>query len=799
MDSNLDIPLPEESVNIVKRCGATLCNIINSKFGCVASIEGLEFENKEASYQRPPPTISPEKRFEYKLRSGVKVSVWKADLTNFPVDAVVNAANEHLKHYGGLAQALSSAGGSQIQTESDDFIKKRGKLKTGEAVVLSSGSLPCKMIIHAVGPELPFNPSKSEVEKAKPLLKKAISNILDKVEKNQLATVAIPALSSGLFNYPLPDCAHTIVSTIKHYYENVSSQNRRPQEIFLANHDEPTVQEMEKACRQIFGAQQQHQSYSQAAGKKPTSNPNTYEPKIQIGNVFLTLKKGHIEEQKTDVIVNTASVDLNLSIGKISSAILNKAGYELQREISKADSKGSIIRTKGYNLCCKEVFHTFCADKKHDPIADKILFSSVLECLWVAAAQPYNSITFPAIGTGALGFSKAESASIMLQAVADFAQKFPNKLEVYFVIFPSDADTFQAFKREFGWFQQRLASLNFPIGWSPEVTGAGGSPSYHSPQQHPPAYFERLQGRHWPEASGPKDDSHSSRALTPRISLHGDEVSKREAVKWLSDRLFMPSRPIQIYNNFILHFSEQDHQQLALWAEQGPTIEEFLSRGHAIIEINGKSKEDVAVAALEVEAMLCQIQKRFISEEKHDLEILSQTELFYKREEVDKSSRDFSRLDAFTNHGLKVIKVEKLDNSALKAMFDMKKKQLHCSSSLKSLQRIPGQFCDMISQIGFQAECAPPDDPVYGEGIYFARKIKKALEMWKEKGEEYLYFVEAEVLTGNSAFGKPGMILPPPVGNDPSIIHDSVGGPEVSVIFSGYQALPTYIIVCKKG
>lgn len=798
MDSKLDIPLPEESGFIVKRCGATLCDIINSKFGCVASIEGLDFENKEASYQRPPPTISPQMRFEYKLHSGVKVSVWKADLTNFQVDAVVNAANDRLQHCGGLARALSSAGGPQIQIESNDYIKNHGKLKTGDAVALSSGSLRCKKIIHAVGPELPITPTKYEVDDAKHLLRKAIKNILDIADKNRIVTVAIPAISSGLFNYPLPDCAHTIVSAIKHYYENLPSQNHHTKEILLANHDEPTVREMEKACQWIFSAQQQHQSYSQAAGKHTRSSPITYEPKIQIGSIFLTLKKGHIEEQKTDVIVNTASRDRNLKTGQISGAIYEKAGHEIQKEIRKADMQGSIIRTRAYRLNCHEVFHTFCIEKTYGPSADQTLYSSVYNCLF-SAAQVYKSITFPAIGTGALGFSKAESAMIMLQAVHDFAQKCQKRLEVYFVIFPSDIETFQAFEREIEMFQKRSASRNFPVGWSPEVAGAGGSPRHHSPQQHPPAYSEGLQDHHWPEASGPKDDSHSSRALTPHIRLHGDEVSKREAEKWLRDRLFMRPRSIKIYNNFILHFSEQDHRQLALWAEQGLIIEEFLTQGHAIIEICGGSKEDVAVAALEVEAKLCQIQKRFTSEEKLDLQILSQTELFCKREEVDKSSGEFSRFDGVTNHGLRVIKVEKVDNSALKVMFDMKKKQLHCSSSQSFLQRIPAQFCEMISKIGFQAECAPPDDPVYGEGIYFTRRIKKALEMWKEKGEEYLYFVEAEVLTGNSAPGKPGMILPPPVGNDPSVIHDSLEGPDVSVIFSGYQALPKYIIVCKKG
>lgn len=72
------------------------------------------------------------------------------------------------------------------------------------------------------------------------------------------------------------------------------------------------------------------------------------------------------------------------------------------------------------------------------------------------------------------------------------------------------------------------------------------------------------------------------------------------------------------------------------------------------------------------------------------------------------------------------------------------------------------------------------------------------MEVWKEQNEEYLYFVEAEVLTGKSTPGKPGLILPPAVGTDPQILYDSVsGGTDISVIFSSYQALPMYIITCK--
>ncbi|XP_008402391.1 poly [ADP-ribose] polymerase 9 [Poecilia reticulata] len=790
MTSKLDIPLHEASLSIVRRCGAELCEIVNSKFGCVAAIEGVENESR-TSFWRPPATIKPERRYEFMMRSGVKVSVWKADLTNFSADAVVNAANEDLHHYGGLALALSDAGGPQIQKESDDYIRKHGKLQTGEAVALGPGSLPCKKIIHAVGPYLPPNPPKYDLSKAKPFLEKAILNILDKVEKYHLATVAIPAISSGLFNYPLPECANTIVSTIKNYYDNLPYQNHRPKEIFLANHDDPTVQEMEKACNGIF-VPQQKQSYSNAVAQNTRSAGNAPQPSVTIGNVCLTLMKGKIEEQRTDVIVNTASVDRVLSIGKISSAILNKAGYGIQNEIKRAQKKGYIIRTQPYKLSCKEVFHTFCTDKAHDPAANQVLYGSVLDCLRMAAAQQYNSITFPAIGTGALGFTKVESASIMLTAVSAFAQNCLNRMHVHFVIFPSDRDTFQAFEWEIGLLQQRSATFNFP----PEITGADGKSRHRSHHQHPPAYSG---DQHRTEASWNKDDSHSSRAPAPQISLVcPNEESKHEAERWLKNGLSMDSHSFKIYNNFLSHFSDHDHLQLAVSAEKGLIVEEFFSKGHACLEINGDSKEEVAIAGFKVEAMLCKVQKEFIREEEHELQMLSNTEPSHQRKTVEKSSKEFSsRREAF-NRTLRVTKVEKVENAALKAMFDMKKKQLDCPSK-PMIQRIPAQFCEMISRIGFHAECAPPEDPKYGEGIYFTRNIKTALELWKEKSEEYLYFVEAEVLLGNSAKGEPGFILPPPVGKDPNVLYDSVsGGSDVSVIFSGYQALPKYIIWAKK-
>lgn len=89
-------------------------------------------------------------------------------------------------------------------------------------------------------------------------------------------------------------------------------------------------------------------------------------------------------------------------------------------------------------------------------------------------------------------------------------------------------------------------------------------------------------------------------------------------------------------------------------------------------------------------------------------------------------------------------------------------------------------------------------EPEHGEGIYFAGTVKKALEVWKLPNQEYVYMVEAEVLTGDSSPGRCNLVVPPVLDTNPARRYHSVsGGPDVSVIFDGRQALPTKIFTCK--
>jgi O-acetyl-ADP-ribose deacetylase (regulator of RNase III) len=78
--------------------------------------------------------------------------VVRGDLLQEPADAIVNAANGHLAHGGGVAGIISRAAGPALQDESDTIVRERGPFPTGSAVATTAGKLPFRAVIHAVGP-----------------------------------------------------------------------------------------------------------------------------------------------------------------------------------------------------------------------------------------------------------------------------------------------------------------------------------------------------------------------------------------------------------------------------------------------------------------------------------------------------------------------------------------------------------------------------------------------------------------------------------------------------------------------
>jgi O-acetyl-ADP-ribose deacetylase (regulator of RNase III) len=126
--------------------------------------------------------------------------VVRGNLLEEPVDAIVNAANGHLAHGGGVAGVIARAAGPALQQESDRIVRNRGILASGTAVVTGAGKLPFKGVIHAVGPR--FGEGDEEAK-----LVDALSAAFARAVENHWASVAFPAVSSGIFAVPLDICA----------------------------------------------------------------------------------------------------------------------------------------------------------------------------------------------------------------------------------------------------------------------------------------------------------------------------------------------------------------------------------------------------------------------------------------------------------------------------------------------------------------------------------------------------------------------------------------------------------------
>lgn len=156
-----------------------------------------------------------------------------------------------------------------------------------------------------------------------------------------------------------------------------------------------------------------------------------------------------------------------------------------------------------------------------------------------------------------------------------------------------------------------------------------------------------------------RDDFSGSGASTAKISLQGSsEESLREAHAWLTEVLLRPSITRIVKNNFITHFGEEEFMQLTnVMCKNNISIKEFLKQGQASIVVTGNSIENVAVAFLEVEKILCKIQEDFLEEEAKMLSDLTNTIVQFRRRAVPQSKAYFPT-NTFLDSGLKIVKVQ---------------------------------------------------------------------------------------------------------------------------------------------
>jgi O-acetyl-ADP-ribose deacetylase (regulator of RNase III) len=142
-----------------------------------------------------------------------KLLLQEGDITRIPVDAIVNAANSALAGGGGVDGAIHRAGGPGIMRELDEIRRRIGRCPTGSAVATGAGNLPARYVFHAVGPVY-RDGRHGEPE----LLASCHRKCLELAEEREVRTISFPAISTGVYGYPVEDAARIAIGEVQAYF-----------------------------------------------------------------------------------------------------------------------------------------------------------------------------------------------------------------------------------------------------------------------------------------------------------------------------------------------------------------------------------------------------------------------------------------------------------------------------------------------------------------------------------------------------------------------------------------------------
>ena len=176
---------------------------------------------------------------ERNLATGQTLQIVQGDITVDKVDAIVNAANEHLQHGGGVAWAISKRGGPIVQEESDEWIRKHGPVTHSHPAWTLGGLLPAKYIIHAVGPVWGDTHDAGTRGGEDKKLSDAVTGSLRVADELKCSSISMPAISTGIFGFPKDRAAKIIFSAIEAYFTEV--KNSTIQTVRLVLFDDATV------------------------------------------------------------------------------------------------------------------------------------------------------------------------------------------------------------------------------------------------------------------------------------------------------------------------------------------------------------------------------------------------------------------------------------------------------------------------------------------------------------------------------------------------------------------------------
>ena len=200
--------------------GKKLLGMLENENNCVVEYflpnKGDEKEVKEEKKAEK----KKESLYDLLTLDGRKILVFKDNICHRNVDVIINAANSRLQHVSGVSKAISERAGEAFKAECNRFVTDAGQILDGQVAVTSAGNLPFKKVIHAVGPKwekkAAQEKSMGKTPREEKLLSYAVTNALDAAKDYN--SVAIPAISTGIFEFPLELCAKIMVESMLTFF-----------------------------------------------------------------------------------------------------------------------------------------------------------------------------------------------------------------------------------------------------------------------------------------------------------------------------------------------------------------------------------------------------------------------------------------------------------------------------------------------------------------------------------------------------------------------------------------------------
>ena len=171
----------------------------------------------------------------------MRITVLQGDITREQVDTIVNAANSGLRGGGGVDDSIHRAAGPELMQECDKIRASQGGCPTGSAVITPAGNLPCRYVIHAVGPKM----GEGDEDRK---LSAAVRSSLALADRHGLKSVAIPAISTGNYGFPVERCARILLTEVHRYLQGGTKLQR----VIVCLFDEATWKLFARELRRGF-------------------------------------------------------------------------------------------------------------------------------------------------------------------------------------------------------------------------------------------------------------------------------------------------------------------------------------------------------------------------------------------------------------------------------------------------------------------------------------------------------------------------------------------------------------------